>query len=316
MINLIKADLYKETRKNSFKIILLMLLLVSFVSIFVLSKTYKEKNDIINKYDLYNKEEYKLVNKHGDYDKYKNDYKKYEYVVNNKDKLNVNNCKVINILEYKNSFLYFIGVIVIFLSFNSLSYDYNKGTLKYIVLNKQGKIKLLLSKILSQIIIGFILISLFSLFYLIFGIIRFNVNLLEYYKYIYIFNCFIKLPYLLYYFILSIIFIVPYSFIIIFVYMLVIIFKGNTISLVVSNLMYLFSLVISQFLLIAGIDIVKYTFMPYLDFTYFNDLINLSVNNMIFNTNINLESSLFYLTMYSVLFLLISLNIFNRRDIQ
>lgn len=316
MINLIKADLYKETRKNSFKIILLMLLLVSFVSIFVLSKTYKEKNDIIIKYDLYNKEEYKVVNKHGDYDKYKNDYKKYEYIVNNKDKLNVNNCKVINILEYKNSFLYFIGVIVIFLSFNSLSYDYNKGTLKYIVLNKQGKIKLLLSKILSQIIIGFILISLFSLFYLIFGIIRFNVNLLEYYKYIYIFNGFIKLPYLLYYFILSIIFIVPYSFIIIFVYMLVIIFKGNTISLVVSNLMYLFSLVISQFLLIVGINIVKYTFMPYLDYTYFNDLINLSVNNMIFNTNINLESSLFYLTMYSVLFLLISLNIFNRRDIQ
>ncbi len=316
MINLIKADLYKETRKNSFKIILLMLLLVSFVSIFVLSKTYKEKDDIVNKYDLYNKEEYKLVNKHGDYDKYKNDYKKYEYVVNNKDKLNVNNCKVINILEYKNSFLYFIGVIVIFLSFNSLSYDYNKGTLKYIVLNKQGKIKLLLSKILSQIIIGFILISLFSLFYLIFGIIRFNVNLLEYYKYIYIFNGFIKLPYLLYYFISSIIFIVPYSFIIIFVYMLVIIFKGNTISLVVSNLMYLFSLVISQFLLIAGINIVKYTFMSYLDYTYFNDLINLSVNNMIFNTNINLESSLFYLTMYSVLFLLISLNIFNRRDIQ
>lgn len=316
MINLIKADLYKETRKNSFKIILLMLLLVSFVSIFVLSKTYKEKDDIIIKYDLYNKEEYKVVNKHGDYDKYKNDYKKYEYVVNNKDKLNVNNCKVINILEYKNSFLYFIGVIVIFLSFNSLSYDYNKGTLKYIVLNKQGKIKLLLSKILSQIIIGFILISLFSLFYLIFGIIRFNVNLLEYYKYIYIFNGFIKLPYLLYYSILSIIFIVPYSFIIIFVYMLVIIFKGNTISLVVSNLMYLFSLVISQFLLIVGINIVKYTFMPYLDYTYFNDLINLSVNNMIFNTNINLESSLFYLTMYSVLFLLISLNIFNRRDIQ
>lgn len=316
MINLIKADLYKETRKNSFKIILLMLLLVSFVSIFVLSKTYKEKNDIIIKYDLYNKEEYKVVNKHGDYDKYKNNYKKYEYVVNNKDKLNVNNCKVINILEYKNSFLYFIGVIIIFLSFNSLSYDYNKGTLKYIALNKQGRIKLLLSKILSQIIIGFILISLFSFFYLIFGLIRFSVNLLDYYKYIYIFNGFIKLPYLLYYFISSIIFIVPYSFIIIFVYMLVIIFKGNTISLVVSNLIYLFSLVISQFLLIAGIDIVKYTFMPYLDFTYFNDLINLSVNNMIFNTNINLESSLIYLTMYSILFLLISLNIFNRRDIQ
>lgn len=316
MINLIKADLYKETRKNSFKIILLMLLLVSFVSIFVLSKTYKEKNDIIIKYDLYNKEEYNVVNKHGDYDKYKNDYKKYEYVVNNKDKLNVNNCKVINILEYKNSFLYFIGVIIIFLSFNSLSYDYNKGTLKYIALSKQGRIKLLLSKILSQIIVGFILISLFSFFYLIFGIIRFSVNLLDYYKYIYIFNSFIKLPYLLYYFISSIIFIVPYSFIIIFVYMLVIIFKGNTISLVVSNLMYLFSLVISQFLLIAGIDIVKYTFMPYLDFTYFNDLINLSVNNMIFNTNINLESSLIYLTIYSILFLLISLNIFNRRDIQ
>ena len=190
MINLIKADLYKETRKNSFKIILLMLLLVSFVSIFVLSKTYKEKNDIIIKYDLYNKEEYKVVNKHGDYDKYKNDYKKYEYVVNNKDKLNVNNCKVINILEYKNSFLYFIGVIIIFLSFNSLSYDYNKGTLKYIALNKQGRIKLLLSKILSQIIVGFILISLFSFFYLIFGIIRFSVNLLDYYKYIYIFNIF------------------------------------------------------------------------------------------------------------------------------
>lgn len=316
MINLIKANLYKETRKKSFKIIIILTILVSIISVLILGNNYKNNNDEVIKYNLYTKEEYKKINKHGNYQKYKESYKEYENIVNNKDKINVNNSKVINILKNKNSFLFFIGIIVIFFSFNSLAYDYNKGTLKYIVLNKHGRVKLLLSKILSQIIIGFILINIFTLTYLLFTLIKYNFNIFDYYKYIYLFENFIKLPYLLYYYISSLVFIIPYIFIIIFTYMLTIIFKGSTISLVISNLIYLFSLVITQFLLISGINIVKYTFMPYLDFTYFSDLINVSINNMIFNVNINIENSIIVLIIYSMILLLVSIRLFKTKDIQ
>ena len=316
MSNLIKADLFKETKKRGFKVILFMIVFVSFISVLILNKVYKVKEDEFIRYDLYTKEEYKTINKYGNYEKYKKSYKSYEQIVNNGDKINVNKSKVINILEYKNNFLYFIGVIVVFFSFNSLSYDYNKGTLKYIVLNKNGRNKLLLSKILSQIILSLMLIGLFSISYLLFNILKFNVNLLNYYKYIYIFTKFIKLPYLLYYFLSSFVFIFPYVFIIVTTYLLTIVFKGSTISLVINNLIYLFSLVISQFLFASGFSLVKFTFMPYLDFTYLNNFVDRSVNNLIFNTNICYETSILFLIIYSFIFLLIELLIFKNRDIQ
>lgn len=312
MINLIKADLYKETRKKSLKLITILLIITCFLSIIILNKTYKQNNTNTEIYKLFTKEEYKNINKHGNYNLYKESYNEYKEVVNNIDKINVNNNKVINILNNKIYFLYFIGIVVIFISFNSLSYDYTNGTLKYIVLNKKGRTKLLLSKIISIQIISLLLIIIFSIFFLSFTLLKFHTNLLNYYKYIYIFNKFIKLPYLLYYFISNIIFIIPYTFLIIFTYLLTILFKGNTISLIISNITYLFSLVISQFLITSGIGIIEYTFLPYLDFTYHQDIIEQNVNNMIFNTNIKIETSIFFLIVYIIIGIVLSIKLFKR----
>lgn len=315
MISLIKADLYKETRKKSLKVIIFIIVVVSFISVLVLNRIYKEETTDTIFYPLYSLEEYKEINKYGSYSKYKESYSEYKQVVNNIYKINVNKSKVINILENKESFLFFIGVIVIFIAYNSISYDYNKGTLKYIVLNKHGRKKTIISKIISVSIISILLLFTFSFTYLLFSMLKFNVNLFKTYEYIYIFKTFIKLPYLLYYFISSLVYIVPYIFIIVFTYFLVILFKGNTISLIISNIIYLFSLVISQFLLLNGINILKYSFMPYLDYTYLSSLIDLTVNNMIFNTNINIVTSIIVLVIYTIIFGILSIKIFSKRDI-
>ncbi len=312
MNNLIKADIYKEFKKKSFRTLIIIIIFISFISVLILNKTYKPNNSNIESYKQFTKNEYKILNKHGNYEKYKEGYKEYKNIVNSENKINVNNNKVINILENKNNFLYFIGIIIIFTAYNSISYDYNNGTLKYIVLNKEGRTKLLLSKIMSIQIISLIYILVFLLTFLLFSLLKFNFNIHNYYKYIYLFHNFIKIPYLIYYILSGIIFIIPYTFMIVFTYILTIIFKRSSISLIISNIIYLFSLVISQFLITNGIRIIKYTFLPYLDLTYLKNTVDLYVNNMIFNVNINIETSFIMLTVYIFIGILLSIKLFKK----
>ena len=58
MINLIKADLYKETRKRSFKIICILIIFVSILYICLISKNVN-KEELFYTYPLMNIDEYK-----------------------------------------------------------------------------------------------------------------------------------------------------------------------------------------------------------------------------------------------------------------
>ena len=84
MISLIKADLYKEVKKKSFKTMLLLIVFVSILSLIVINKSIKLENNIMETYPLLSEEEYKDVNKHGSYQQYVLSYKKYcEFIENN-----------------------------------------------------------------------------------------------------------------------------------------------------------------------------------------------------------------------------------------
>ena len=124
----------------------------------------------------------------------------------------------------------------------------------------------------------------------------------------------ISVPYCLYVF-KYYIFYLPILFIISFTMLITTIFKGNSISLIISNVIYLFSLTIFNILLTHNIKIVSYTFLPYLDMSYYIDPNNYSLNNIIYGINTNISYSFLILAVYSIVFILISL-LFYYKDVD
>ena len=101
---------------------------------------------------------------------------------------------------------------------------------------------------------------------------------------------------------------------IVFSMFLSIVFKGSNLGLVVSFLVYFASLMFSQILFNYGFMFVKYTFLPYIDFTYFSDKVLVSFNNLIYNLNFSYGASFVCLFIYSLIFIDLSLW-FLKRDV-
>ena len=162
MISLIKADLYKEVKKKSFKTMLLLIVFVSILSLIVINKSIKLENNIMETYPLLSEEEYKDVNKHGSYQQYVLSYKKYcEFIENNNRIVEKNsNTNLKYILGFSNNFVFLLGIVVIFLAFHSFSYDFQKESLKYVFMSSNSRKKIFFSKFIS--------ITLLTIFLLVF----------------------------------------------------------------------------------------------------------------------------------------------------
>ena len=134
MKNLIKADLFKEFHKRSFKYVICFLILFMFIFYLLVSNNLKGKQ--VNVYpQLMSENEYYSVNKYGSYKQYKEKYYKYQESMNIKNEINSSSSynKSVEIINNSVVLFYLVGVIVIFISYHSLSYDYNKGLICFYV---------------------------------------------------------------------------------------------------------------------------------------------------------------------------------------
>ena len=312
MINLIKADLYKETRKRSFKV---MLLLIIFVSILYVCLINNGKEDIsyVNESPLMNKEEYLSVNKYGSYEEYKKDYLSYQNEVSINNKLAVINRsnKAKDVLDKSSIILYLLGLVIIFKAFHSFGQDYSFKTIRYVFQSSHSRESILMSKIISLILISLLyyIISMFLL--LITTCLLTNINVFGLKHVVYYSNSFIKIPYIIYY-LRYFVFLLPILFMIIFTTLLTILFKGNNISLVISIIVYLFSITFFNIGITHNIRILSYTFLPYLDMSYYLDINSFYLSNIVFNINNNLSNGVIILIIYSLIFLVVSFILYNR----
>lgn len=314
MYSLIKADLYKETRKLSFKIILMLIIFVSVLSLIIINNN---KNKKIDNYEIMPKltiKEYNNVNKYGNYSQYLKQYDKYKITINLLNIVKEKNTenKIEKLLSSYDIYFYIVGIIIIFTSFHSFSYDYEKDTLKYIFMTKYGRTKVYISKFLTQTILALTYITILILILLITSNLLTGENIFNVYKTILIHNNYGNIPLTSYYFYKGLIFIIPYMFMISFSMFISILLKGNTIGLVISNILYLFSLLLSEILFKYGINITEYTFLPYLDYTYYSDKITVLTNNMIYNLHLSINNSIIYLTIYTLFFMFISIKLLKR----
>lgn len=314
MINLIKADLYKEMNKKSFKYLIVLIIFVSVISLIVINKNIDLEKKYNNVYPLFSEEEYYDVNKYGSYEHYINNYESYTDIVNKEneiiEKSSITNMKYI--LSYSQNFIFVFGVLILFLSFHSFSYDYQKESLKYVFQNKLGRAKVYYSKIFSLMLITFILFIILIVTMLITTTLLTHENIFKIKEYIILNNGIRETYFILSFLKNSFISLIPLFFVIIKSMFLSILFKGNNFGLVFSLLIYLGSLVLSQILFSFGFIFLEYTFLPYIDFTYLVSKSDVVFNNLIYDINLCKFNSYIIFFVYSIIFILISIRLLKR----
>ena len=123
-----------------------------------------------------------------------------------------------------------------------------------------------------------------------------------------------KMSFLVYYLVHYLLYLIPIVFMIIFSLSLCVLFRGNAFGVVLCSTIYVLGLSVSNILISNGVNVIKYGFMQYMDFTYFENVSNVVLSNAIFNTNYGYFSALLCFGVYSVLFVLLSV-ILLKRDV-
>lgn len=312
MFNLIKANIYRITKRRDFKIILLFILVNSVFFTFMAYK-HKENLEIIT-YPLMSKTEYKTVNKYDNYTQYKKRYKIYlnNMEVINKKELVDTKSDLKTILLNSTNGLYIIGFIIIFLSFQLLGYDLTRNTIRYIYISNHKRSEILFSYIFSLIIITFLLLIISMFFNLVIATILTNKSVFLLNGVISISNKLIKGPFIIIYILNGIKFIIPFVFLIVFSLFLCLMFKGNSVSIIISIILYLSSSSIFNFCLSNGFKIIELVFISHLDVTYLYNKSDVLFTNLIYNTHLSYLFSYIILIIYTLIFLSISLKLVKR----
>lgn len=308
MINLIKFELLKEIHKKSFMIFILMIISVSFLTSFLVSKkdynyTYSNINKINAKTNI-EKEYNKLINDNNlKVDYYTSSNKEY----NNKTKHN---------LEYVYSIMLFLVVVMIIISSSIMSAEYSKKTINLLLIKPYSRYKVFFSKIITLLIILMLFLCLLLISYMLSTFVFNN------YKDIFIptidviNNKVIERNYIVLFLKNYLFLSIPVVFIILLTYSISIITKNTAVTTSISMFILLSGLIISTFLLSVNINFVEYTFLPYLDFTIFLDKINIMEFNINNNCNLNIIKGMIILCMYSFLFIIGSLYYFIKKDVN
>ena len=296
MIKLIKADLYKETRKKSFLITILLIIFASILYICVNRNAIKE-NTLIEVSPYLTESEYKNINKYGNYEKYKEEYDDYFNEMSSINKTNAHKeyTKSQSILEKSTALFYLLGIIVIFNSFHSISYDLKSKTIRYMFQSSHKRETILLSKVITQMLLTILYMIIITLTMLTTTYLL-TLEPFSIFKYL----CLISK------------YIIPLLFMNIFTFTLCLITNASNLTTFISIIVYLFSLTFTNMLLSRGYTLVEYTFLPYLDYTFFEDIASILETNLIYNTSITAHSGLIVCLLYSIAFIIIDLKIIKK----
>lgn len=192
----------------------------------------------------------------------------------------------------------FLGILCTLIAGSIVSNEYNNGTFNIYLSKPYKRYKILLSKLLCVyiIIILFLILSIVS--YTLFMSIYISVHI--YIKEI--IKCFV--------------YTIPLFFISTFAFFLSTITKSSSLSCGISTFIYLFGSIISQLFFGINFNIIEYSFLPYLDFTIFENINELKVMNELLNINLTLNRGIIILVINIIILYLISNFIFIKRDIS
>lgn len=319
MLKLIKILLKREIKKSYFILFLIIITLFSLVVCSVSYKNYKfsEKETIIIDEKL-SEEEYYIQYPNGLYDKYLSNYELYIKESTNKVKLNnLYNDSKLFLFENVYKAQVFLSIISIIIGSVIMLNEYKNGTIKMFLNKGLSRFKIFMSFLICCLIL-LVILNLFLFFVYTLSLIMVS-HSLELFK--------LKIPtilndeivYVNYYlksFNNYLINMLPIIFIGLFSFYFSIICLNRLMVISVSFFLNVFGIVIFQWLLENKIRFLVYTFLPYLDYTIFNDRLNIILFNMQYGTNLSLCNGNFILMITLLIMFILSAIAFIKRDIN
>ena len=300
MIRLIIVELIKEFKKISFKILLLMILISCFLTSYI---SYKKVNNKYTQYPivetLNNDERTKEYN---------------EYAININKINNISNIKLSKIMDNGVTLLIFTSIIIIIISSSILGNEINKKSIKELLTKPYKRSKILTSKFLTIYIIIFLITLYIFITYILFSYIMTKTNIFTLKDYIIYKNDIKSIPFIIKYLFTFMINSIPMYFLSTFTVFLTTFIKNQKIIIPLNSVLFIMSPVIFNFFLNMKFKYIIYTFIPYLDFSIFKDIYSIYLLNVEYNLNFNMFIGTTVLLIYSLLFILISIKMFNKKD--
>ena len=195
-------------------------------------------------------------------------------------------------------FIPFISILLCILFGGIVSNEFHSGTIRIYLAKPVKRWKILLSKI--------ILIYIYIVIFIIVTILSYII-MIKIYKGVYIDIKTIKE--ILVYFI-------PVFFTGSIIVFLSILTNSTAASVGISILICFTSNLIAQIFFGFGYTIFQYTFLPYIDFSIFKDLNYIKLMSSELNVNLTINNGIIILLTFSLLFIFLSFNIFNKKDIN
>ena len=274
MNRLIRCELIKEFKKVSFKLLLLLIIISSFLTCYI---SNKKVNDDYEVYPLVeNNKENKLINK-------------YNIYASNVNKINeLSNIKLNKIMDNGITLLIFSSIIIIVISSSILGNEINKKSIKELLTKPYKRSEILISKFISTYIIIFLLTIFIFVTYILFTYVLTKINIFILKDYI-IYNNHIKnISFILKYLIKFIINSIPIYFLSTLTIFLTTLIKNQKVIIPINSILFIMSPVIFNFFLNIKFKYIIYTFIPYLDFSIFKNPYSILMLNIEYNINFNM----------------------------
>ncbi len=187
----------------------------------------------------------------------------------------------------------FVGIMVSIIFSGIISNEIENGTIRFYLTKPVSRNKIYQSKFITILIytIALLIFILFCYFVLCKGVDK--KYLIKYVKYS-----------------------VPLLLITALIMMMTTIFRNTSVIVGIAIFLLAFSLVITQILLDIKFKYVEFTFLPYLDFTLFNDIETIKSLNEYHKINLSIEKGIYINVMFSFIFYKIGNYIFIKKDIK
>ncbi len=301
MIRLIYIELLKIFKKTSFKILLFIILISSFLTCYI---SYRKVNDKYIQYPITEINE-KYINLTNNYNK----------IAGNLNKINSeSNIKLNKIMDNGVTLLIFSSIIMIIISSSILGNEINKKSIKELLTKPYKRSKILISKYLTIYVIIFLLTLLIFISYTLFTYILTKINIFTLKDYMLLNSNIISVLYFVKYLVEYLINSIPIYFLSTLTLFLTTFIKNQKVIIPINSVLFIMSPVIFNFFLNIKFKYIIYTFIPYLDFSVFKDIYSIYLLNIEYNMNFNMMTGIIMLFIYSLLFIVISLYVFNKKD--
>ena len=301
----IYVELIKIVKKRSFIIFVYSLVILTILL------TLFMKNDFKREYIYIDESIYD--NKYSEYINYINEENKItEYVLNNDVD---EHASIRGSLSVSHIILTFLSLYIVILSSKSFGYEYEKNTIKWLMLNNKKKI-IFFSKIISLIIISIMLMLLVYLTNLVVVNLMYDINILDLNVLLISKGRVIEKSLLIVHSCEYLKLFFPQILLIILSVVLGLLFKSSVASSAISIFILLSGSLITELFVKLKLKVISYTFLPYLDFSIFQDRIGLCLYNIENAVNITQKNGVIIIIISSILLMIIGSLIFEKRELK